>query len=290
MVSRFMSTTFTSNGTFTVPAGVTRIFLTGCGGGGGGGSGNVGSSSTTQIYGSGGGGAGAQLYSIWVDVTPGTAYTVTIGGGGAGGSTSSSPGNGITGNDGSSTTFDSLATFIGGMGGQGDVDGVNTAPGRLYVPGGMGVANSHFTGTIVDIFTSGGQGPVYTIGPGYGGSGVTYNSGGVKFPQAGNYSIQGFAGGAAGTIGSASGSYPGGGAGGGGGGGPFGVGGAGGNGSNGNSGGSTSNATAGASAAANTGAGGGGGGGSGNNSSGTAGSAGAGGNGGSGKLIVTWIE
>ncbi len=279
---------FTTSGTITVPAGIKRLDLEGCGGGGGGGAGNIGSGSITQIYGSGGGGAGAQLITTTVAVTPNTLYVIVIGAGGAGGAASAPAGNAEWGAGGGSTTFGSLATFIGGMGGSGDVLGTNTSPGRLYTPGGMGVANSHLQESLIVSFVDGGNQSFYTTGPGYGGSGITYNSGGTKIPQAGNYSLQGFAGGAAATIGAAESTYPGGGAGGGGGGGPFGVGGAGGSGSDGNSGGSSSAAVAGSAAAANTGAGGGGGGGSGNFGSGSAGAAGAGGAGGSGKLIIRW--
>ncbi len=279
---------FTTSGTITVPAGVTRFDLEGCGGGGGGGAGNIGSGSITQIFGSGGGGAGSELLRTSVGVTPGASLVIVIGAGGAGGVASGPAGNAEYGQHGVSTSLVGLATFIGGMGGGGDVLGTNTAPGRLYTPGGMGVANSTRGEAVIDSFVDGGNQPFYTVGPGYGGSGITYNSGGTKIPQAGNYSLQGFAGGAYATIGAADGSHPGGGAGGGGGGGPFGVGGAGGSGSDGNAGGSSAAAVAGSAAAANTGAGGGGGGGSGNFGSGSAGAAGAGGAGGSGKLIIRW--
>jgi hypothetical protein len=60
---------FISNGTFTVPDGVTTIYVSGCGGGGGGGEGNSGFNGTTggttslgsllSLPGGGGGGAGA---------------------------------------------------------------------------------------------------------------------------------------------------------------------------------------------------------------------------------------
>src|SRR5262245_52454852 len=64
--------------TFTVPAGVTRLYveLIGAGGGGGGGGGEV------LVPGpGGGGGAGASLRSV-LPVVPGDTYTIQVGGGG----------------------------------------------------------------------------------------------------------------------------------------------------------------------------------------------------------------
>lgn len=57
---------FLSSGTFTVPAGVTAVWVTMCGGGGSGGA-QYGSS------GAGGGGAGAYCIQRPVSVTPGQA-------------------------------------------------------------------------------------------------------------------------------------------------------------------------------------------------------------------------
>ena len=71
--------TFTSSGTFTVPAGVTE-FSAVCVGGGGGGSGCEGNSSES---GSGGGGGGLAYGTI--STTPGYVYSITVGSGGAGG-------------------------------------------------------------------------------------------------------------------------------------------------------------------------------------------------------------
>lgn len=68
---------FTSNGTFTVPNGVTAVELIAVGGGGGGGGGND--------TAAGGGGAGGQVVRRNVNVTPGTTYNVQIGAGGHGG-------------------------------------------------------------------------------------------------------------------------------------------------------------------------------------------------------------
>ncbi len=90
------SQAFTSSGTWTAPAGINTVWLTGWGGGGGGAAGDT----TTSL--SSGGGGGSALSTLVIPVTPGNNYTVTIGAGGT------------AGNDGANTTFGSLATFVGG--------------------------------------------------------------------------------------------------------------------------------------------------------------------------------
>lgn len=60
---------FRSNGTWTVPAGVTNVFITACGGG-------AGSRAISQAY--GGAGAAAMVRSNYV-VTPNTSLLITIG-------------------------------------------------------------------------------------------------------------------------------------------------------------------------------------------------------------------
>jgi hypothetical protein len=95
------SVTFTSNGTFTVPADVTHVILEGCGGGGGG--------AGQGFEGRGGFGA-AKGFSI-IQVTPNDVISVVIGSGGSGGGFSS------RGGDGASTTFGALANFQGAPGG-----------------------------------------------------------------------------------------------------------------------------------------------------------------------------
>ncbi|HWR42780.1 beta strand repeat-containing protein [Sporomusa sp.] len=90
---------FTSSGTFTVPAGITTVWVTMCGGGGGGASGTA------------GGGAACAL-ATQLTVTPGTIYNVTVGGGGLG------AGNAIAGTGGASS-FGALLSCAGGGGGSG---------------------------------------------------------------------------------------------------------------------------------------------------------------------------
>lgn len=97
--------------TFATPSDVWRILFCGHGGGGGGGGGG------NNANGAGWGGGGAATTCLPVTVGPGTSYTVTAGAGQAGGNGANGGANpGITGN---STTFGSLATFLGGQGGYG---------------------------------------------------------------------------------------------------------------------------------------------------------------------------
>jgi hypothetical protein len=80
--------TFTSNTTWVVPPGVTRVILHGCGGGGGGGGGGgnariIGSTYNDYAGGSGGaGGEGSPLVSFVQTVTAGSNIVITIGVGG----------------------------------------------------------------------------------------------------------------------------------------------------------------------------------------------------------------
>jgi hypothetical protein len=96
---------FTTSGTWTCPAGVTRITLRCTDGGGGGGGGGSASSTTatpagvaTQANASGGSAAGET--TIEVQVTPGTSYPITIGAGGAGGAGGAAAAAGAAGNPG----------------------------------------------------------------------------------------------------------------------------------------------------------------------------------------------
>jgi len=101
---------FTSSGTFTVPAGITKVKATVVGGGGGG-----------RNDGGGGGGGGAAI-EIVSGLTPGNTVTVTVGTGGAGGS---------TGGTGNTSSFGAFCSATGGAGGQ-------TSPAFQGVLGGLG--------------------------------------------------------------------------------------------------------------------------------------------------------
>lgn len=99
------SQTFTANGTFTVPAGVTVVQVE-CWGGGGAGGG----CSNNNNRGGGGGAGGTYTNTSNVSVTPGATITVTVGSGGTG----VSVGNG---NAGGTSSFGGLVSAIGGGGG-----------------------------------------------------------------------------------------------------------------------------------------------------------------------------
>lgn len=103
---------FTANGTFTVPAGVSTIYVTAVAGGGGGASG---STAYTALYG-GGGGGGCIKHPL--SVSPGQQLSITIGQGGAQGAV------GASGSAGGSTSIGNLLTLTGGGGGSLNVAGV----------------------------------------------------------------------------------------------------------------------------------------------------------------------
>jgi hypothetical protein len=243
------SQSFTSSGTWTCPANVYNVWVSGYGGGGGGGA--QGTAANPASLGGGGGGSLQSTYIV--AVTPGTTYSITVGAGGSGGS-----GGGAAGGNGGNTTFDTLATFAGAQGAFGSSNGFNNIGGGNVVGSytALGAMQAGVAQTQAGIGCGGcGIYSGFTIG--------AYVSAVDQRP--GGASKEGYSGGSFGTD---TGGYYGGGGGG------AGPGGAGANGGAGN--GSGSNA------AANSGAGGGGAG-SGSSSGGT------GGNGGSGKLTVAWV-
>lgn len=101
---------FTSNGTFVVPAGTYRIWVTACGGGGGG----AGADTDATCYGGGGGGGAACIIRRPFSVTPGESISITIGSGGAKGASASTA---KAGGKGGSTVIGNLITLAGGDGG-----------------------------------------------------------------------------------------------------------------------------------------------------------------------------
>jgi hypothetical protein len=181
-------TTFTSNGTFTVPAGVTEITIECWGAGGGGGS------RTSSTGGTGGGGGGA--YSrMKLNVAPGTQYKVVVGtGGGAGANGGDSyfyfgnvnqthvraaggkgvAANTLTGGAGGSSSLGSaissgdsyLSVQSNGYVNPGGKGGNGTTSGTYYSGGGGGAAGPD---------AAGGAGNGYSPGPGY--SGISGNGG-----------------------------------------------------------------------------------------------------------------
>jgi len=147
-VAGLNSVAYSTHGTYTwtAPSGVSQAVVCGRGGSGGGGGGGAGGGGSTAAGAAGGGagGTGGSTYSSCqtLTVTPGTAYTLTVGAGGAsaaGGTqtaanaSGSTGGNGTSGNSGGNTTFGSLWTWIGaGGGGNGYGGSLSTGGGGGY--------------------------------------------------------------------------------------------------------------------------------------------------------------
>lgn len=126
--NRIRMARFGSSGTFVVPDGVTRVWVTLCGGGGGGGA-----YSNSTAGGSGGGGAAGAIRTP-VDVTPGESITVTVGSGGAGGNAA-----GADGAAGGTSSFGAyLSTPGGGAGRAANAGGAGGAGGGAIMAGRAG--------------------------------------------------------------------------------------------------------------------------------------------------------
>ena len=165
--------TYTSSGSFTVPAGVTTVRVQAWGGGGGGGGVN---GSNSQSRSGGGGGGGTYTNNNTVTVNPlGSAITVTVGNGGNGGDDNSD------GSTGGTSTFASTSpvTAVGGNGGQtGDGSPQYGSGGAVRVgvtnDGGAGSTASSSSGGI----SGAGGGGAGSTGDGGNASGTTGGSGG----------------------------------------------------------------------------------------------------------------
>ena len=120
--SPFGQQVFTSNGTFTVPSGVTQVSAVVIGGGGGGG--NNAGSFFGQASGAGGG-AGGLSYGTF-SVTPGETLTVNVGSGG-----------GVGASGGNSGIVRSSTTLLQGSGGTGggtnDTNGTGGGSSVLFL-------------------------------------------------------------------------------------------------------------------------------------------------------------
>jgi hypothetical protein len=161
---------FTSNGTFTIPTGVTRLKVTVIGGGGGGAGNN------TNLAGGGGGGGLAIAYLT--GLTSGNTLSVTIGGGGgssfaaagtAGGTTSVASGtqsiSTITANGGAGGPYANMNTASGG----------SASGGTINISGGLGGRGSYFSNCAGTMVCSGGGG---AAGGGDGGNGISQSNAG----------------------------------------------------------------------------------------------------------------
>ncbi len=116
---------FSANGTFVVPAGVTKLFVRVVGAGGGGGRGGT-------VYALSGGGGGAGGYAEkYISTTPGASFAVTIGVGGARGDT--------IGGTGGTTSFGSQVSATGGGGGRGQTGSCAGGAGGVGVGGDLNI-------------------------------------------------------------------------------------------------------------------------------------------------------
>lgn len=174
-LSQTTTQTFTSSGTFTVPAGVTRVTVKAWGGGGGGGGAD---SNGTENRAGGGGGGGAFVVNNNVTVTPGANITVTVGGGGTPGT------NPTAGGTGGTSTFASAVPVNapGGVGGTSglpaDRTGAGGAGGAGTFNGGSG-AEAPPPGTTDATGSGGGGGGGGETGVGGNASGITAGAGGT---------------------------------------------------------------------------------------------------------------
>ena len=203
--------TLTGSGSWTVPANVNAVVVTGIGGGGGGG----GSASGVQPS-AGGGGGGAGMATYVLPTTPGASLSYSVGTGGAGGGINS---NGSTGG---TTTFSTLSWFgaSGGATGVGNSGGGNGGAGgggdylnaALGGSGGIGgpsnVSGSNGQGTSGRVGGSGSGAAGGNGGAGGGGSSQlgTGGAGGSPYGPTQGYNGTGFgAGGGGGVNGSGTG-------------------------------------------------------------------------------------
>jgi len=130
---------FTANGSFTIPAGVTTVYVSGCAGGGGGG--GSGSGSSSWMAAAGGGGAGQSVIRQPFTVTPGQKLTIVIGAGGAaglGGPANSNGSQGNSGTAGGNTTITEVGLALIGGGGGGGSSTYPSVWGNTAGPGGGG--------------------------------------------------------------------------------------------------------------------------------------------------------
>lgn len=202
---------------WTVPVGVTKLYVTGCGGGSGGGAGRNGS---VNRGGGAGGGAGLCVMNLPVDVVPGSTLTITIGSAGLGatagtatsnaGSTTIAPVVMAIGNVGATTltltgggstpagqnigrtgSFGGQIFGVGGLGGQVNAAGgssINAVSSYYMARGGAGSGAGQTTGTLPG--TDGGGAGSGAFGNWMDKGGVTAATGGTGGTD-GTYSLGG---------------------------------------------------------------------------------------------------
>lgn len=177
---------FDISGKFTVPEGVTEVYLSGCAGAGGGGAGGCRTNTSEFGGGGGGGGAGQPVIKQAVTVKPGEVIDVLIGSGGIGGRATANAG-GSYGGDGGDTKFGSYLTLTAGSGGVpggGGSGNAGGAGGNGYPRGSSG-NDGIGSGASSSVIGSGGGGAGASGPYGGGGGGVRSSSGGSAAGNAG---------------------------------------------------------------------------------------------------------
>jgi len=212
---------FTTNGSFTVPVGVTKLWVSGVAGGGSGGGGGSNAIANAIAMAGGGGGGGQSVYKKLLTVVPGEVIPITVGLGGLSDASHGQGGtsgaddamNGANGTDtiigtyvtlthgdggragkiSAGTIVDVFTDGAGGSGGSGGVGGalIDGQAGKAGSPGGPtgGHVVSSFGGDGgSSLYGMGGHGPRITIGLGSGvggsipkGYGAGGPGGGVAF-------------------------------------------------------------------------------------------------------------
>ncbi|ECG4947653.1 phage tail protein [Salmonella enterica subsp. enterica serovar Llandoff] len=191
---------FTANGTFTVPNGVTQVFVEMLGGGGGGGGGGHASNTDGLLYCSGGNaGKGGEPEIAIVPVITGNNYPVTVGAGGASGAggvlpNSNPAGNAVqVGQAGNSGINGGNSIFIdvvanGGAGGAGGIVQSRIPLSGFDRPDSISGGNAETTS-----FGKGGTGAVLSNGSNASGYGA--GGGGGASVNSLNIALSGYAGG-----------------------------------------------------------------------------------------------
>ncbi|HGY3718488.1 TPA: phage tail protein [Citrobacter gillenii] len=179
---------FTTNGTFTVPDGITTLFIEMMGGGGGGGGGGCIPTSAGSYYclGGSGGSCGETNIAI-VTVTPKQSYAVSVGAGGAGGAAgylppSEDPKRVLTADDGDPGIDGGNSIFInttakGGSGGAGGISKTSLHNYPESISGTVGTNSPFGQGGRAAESANGGNASGYSAG---GGGGASSNEGRVS--------------------------------------------------------------------------------------------------------------
>lgn len=194
--------TFTSNGTWTAPAGISTVLVIACGGGGSGGGGATLPSSTTVGVGGSAGGGGARVEEMMTAADAGSSQTITVGTQVSGGAA------GAAGTQGNPSSFGNLIKAYGGGGGaagaasstltSGGAGGGVGAAGGNGISGGSTLGGDNTAAATAGLGFAGGGGTSGTAGASSEYGGAAGGGGTTTTGTAGGSSVFGGAGGGAG--------------------------------------------------------------------------------------------